>query len=260
MRDLWHYRLWIWHTAWSDLRHRYAGSSLGMFWNIVNPLAMLAVYVFILTQMLTPRLGSLGRDASGFALYLTCGFLPWITFSDGIVRSAQTFVRNAAHLKKMAIPEIVFVAQTGMSTLLSMLLVDVLLVGLAVLLGQPIGWSWLLLPLIAVVWQGFGFGLGLTLSSINAFFRDVAQILTVLLQIWMWSVPVIYLEEMLPAAYRATLPFNPLYPFVYALRAAVLQEAVPTWIYAAMCGWTALALVTGRVVLRLLQTEIRDVL
>jgi lipopolysaccharide transport system permease protein len=260
MTDIWRYRAWIWDSAVSDLRNRYAGSTLGVFWNVVNPLIMLSIYMFIFTSLLSTRSGASGASSVLFPLYLSCGFLPWITFSDGLMRCTQTFATNAVYLKKVAIPEIVFVAQTGLSALLSMIIAVCLLLGLALILGQPPSLTWLLLPIIVVLWQGFGFGLSLILSTINVFFRDVGQLLAVVMQIWMWSVPIVYLEDILPSSYRALLPFNPAYPFVVGLRAAVMDTPSPAWLGGAMLGWVALALVVGWVVLRNLRSELRDLL
>jgi lipopolysaccharide transport system permease protein len=176
------------------------------------------------------------------------------------MRGTQTFLTNAVYLKKVAIPEVVFVAQTGLSALLSMVIAVCLLLALAMVLGQTPSLTWLFIPGIVVLWQGFGFGLSLVLSTINVFFRDVGQLLGVLLQIWMWSVPIVYFEDVLPSAYRATLPFNPAYPFVVALRAAVMDTAAPWWLAGAMLGWVALALVAGGVVMSNLRSELRDVL
>jgi ABC-type polysaccharide/polyol phosphate export permease len=260
MADIWRYRVWIWESALSDLRNRYAGSSLGVFWNVVNPLIMLGIYVVIFTSLLSSRSVVSGNSSVIFPLYLTCGFLPWITFSDGLMRCTQTFLTNAVYLKKVAIPEVVFVAQTGLSALLSMVIAVCLLLALAIVLGQAPSWTWLLLPGIVVLWQGFGFGLSLVLSTITVFFRDVGQLLGVLLQIWMWSVPIVYFEDVLPSAYRAILAFNPAYPFVVGLRAAILNAEVPLWLAGAMLGWVAVALVAGYVVLSSLRSELRDVL
>jgi lipopolysaccharide transport system permease protein len=260
MSELWYHRRWIWEAAVSDLRHRYAGSALGMFWNIVMPITMLAVYVLIFTRLLGPRSAANGVSSSFFVLYLSCGFLPWITFTDGLVRSAQSFLTNAVYLKKLAIPEVVFVAQTTVSATLSMFIAVALLPILVLVMGQPASWSWLLLPVIVVIWQTFGFGLGLALSAINVFFRDVAQILTVLLQVWMWSIPIVYFEDFMPAAYRPIFQLNPAYPFVTALRDTMLAADPPRWLWAAMAGWTLLALLVGGAILRGLRAELRDLL
>ena len=261
MIALWQHRRYIWDSALNDLRHRYAGSGLGVFWNVLTPLAMLGIYTFIFTRVLTP---SLARDsiAGGlFILYLGSGFLPWGAFTDCVGRGTNALVDNAQYLKKMPIPEQVFVAQTSVAAMLGMLIVELLLVGLALFLGQPPRWTWLLMPLVAILWQSFGFGLGLLLGTLNVFFRDIAQVLGVLFQIWMWSLPVVYLEDVLPVAYRYLLSFNPAYPFLLAMRDSYLQlQPAPVWVWAAMLGWATLACLAGLLVLRQLRTEIRDVL
>jgi lipopolysaccharide transport system permease protein len=257
---LWQHRRWIWESALSDLRNRYAGSGLGVFWNVINPILTLSVYVFIFTRVLTPRVNDGAASSFLFPLYLSAGFLPWITFTEGLVRATQSLLTNAVHLKKVAIPEIVFIAQSTVSTTLSMFIAVALLPLLALFFGRPPSWNWLLLPAIVIVWQVFGFGLGLALSTVNVFFRDVSQILSVLLQVWMWSVPIVYFEEILPAEYRAWMPFNPAYPFITAVHGAVLDTLPSAWIWAAMLCWALVAIAVGYGVVGRLRGEIRDVL
>ncbi len=261
MGSLWQYRRFIWATAVSDLRHRYAGSGLGVFWNVVQPLAMLVILTFVFTNVLAPRFGTATLAAGLFPFYLGSGFLLWAAFADCVTRGAQAFVTNAEYLKKMPIPEHVFVAQTAVSSTLGMLIAVALLLGLTLLFGLPAHWTWLLLPLVAVLWQGFGFGLGLALSTLNAFFRDVGQIVGVVLQIWMWSLPIVYFEDVLPDAYRSVLPYNPAYPFLRAIRDVYLYaELPPAWIWVTMLGWVLAATALGYALLASLRAEIRDVL
>lgn len=259
MLGLWRYRRWIWQAALSDFTYRYAGSSLGVLWNVLTPLAMLTVYVAVFTAFTGARFTE--GTAGSYPLYLSAGFLPWAAFSDCLVRGTNAFVTSAPYLKKMPIPEQVFVAQTAVSATLGMLIAVGLLVGLALLLHQPPRWTWLLLPVVAALWQAFGFGLGLILSTLNVFFRDVGQVLVVALQVWMWSVPVVYPEEILPFAYRQALPLNPVYPFLRILREVYLSGQLPAaqeWLM--VIGWGALSIVAGYALLRRLRSEVRDAL
>lgn len=261
MRSLWRYRRFIWTAALNDLRHRYAGSGLGVFWNVATPLAMMTIYTFVFSTALAPRFGAAGVTPGSFPLYLSAGFLPWVAFVDCVTRGTQSLVANSVYLKKLPIPEQVFVAQTAVSAVLGMLISVGLLIGLALVFGQSPQWTWLLLPVVVVLWQGFGFGLALALSTLNVFFRDVGQVLSVLLQIWMWSVPIVYLEDMLPQGYRAGLSFNPAYPFVRALRDAYLYaELPPPWMWGAMLGWGLVTVSVGWMLLGRFRTEIRDAL
>lgn len=262
MIALWQHRRYILETALIDLRTRYAGSGLGVFWNVLTPLAMLGLYTFIFTRVLTPGTARSPANGGGlFILYLGSGFLPWGAFTDCVTRGTNSLVANALYLKKMPIPEQVFVAQTAVSATLGMFIVEGLLVGLALLLGQPPQPAWLLLPVVGILWQVLGFGLALLLGTLNVFFRDIAQVLGVLFQIWMWSLPVIYLEEILPAAYRSLLTFNPAYPFLHALRDVYLgPDLPPLWMWVAMLGWGGLMCATGFAVVARARSEIRDVL
>jgi ABC-type polysaccharide/polyol phosphate export permease len=259
MRSLWSYRSWIWHAALSDFTYRYAGSGLGVLWNVVTPLAMLVVYAVVFTEFAGQRFGT--GSASAYVLYLSSGFLPWAAFADCLFRTTNAFVAGAPYLKKMAVPEHLFVAQAAVSATFGMLIALVLLGGMALVLRQPVSWTWLLLPAIGILWQSFGFGLGLVLSTLNAFYRDVGQVLVVALQVWMWSVPVVYPEEILPAGYRSALVLNPAYPYLRALRETYLYGRVPDVLeWAALVGWSLTAIAVGYAVLRTLRSDVRDAL
>jgi lipopolysaccharide transport system permease protein len=261
MAGLWHYRRFVWEAALSDLQDRYAGSGLGVVWNVLTPLAMLTLYTIIFAGVLAPRLSIAGRGAEAFVLYLGSGFLPWGAFADGVMRGTQALVASASYLKKMPIPEQVFVAQAAVAATLGMLISLVLLIGLALVLGQTPLWSWLLLPVVAVLWQTFGFGLALLLATLNVFFRDIAQLLGVAFQIWMWSLPIVYLEEILPAPYRQVLAFNPAYPFVRALRDVYLGGQLPDpWVWMGMLAWAVLTSLLGFALLGRLRADLRDLL
>ncbi len=260
MIALWRYRRYILRNAIDDLRHRYTGTALGVFWNVVSPLVQILVYAVVFTRLMKVQLSP---DASPglFMLYMCSGLLPWIAFSDCVTRGMNSLVDNAAYLKKLPIPESVFVAQAALSSAISLGITLLLLVLVALVAGQRPSVWWLAMFPIALLWQALGFGLGLLLGGLNAFIRDVSQIVNVLLQIWMWTVPIIYLESILPEGFRRWLWLNPPYPFVKAMHQAVVYGQNPpgaTWW--AMLAWAVGSVGVGLLMLRGLAAEIRDVL
>jgi len=260
IRVLYHYRNYIVQNAWNDLRHRYAGSGLGVIWNVISPLAQILVYTIVFTELMSIKFPGVSSRFA-FPLYLCSGFLPWIAFSECVSRGANSFLENANYLKKMPIPEQVFVAQTAMSATLGLFISLSLLFALAIIMKYPPTWLWLIVPLVAILFQGFGFGLGLLLSSINVFFRDVAQILGIFLQIWMWMTPIVYPESILPERLLIYMKFNPAYPFIHTIREVFLYGRFPeSWMWWVMCAWAFGVPVLGYLVLRKLRPEIRDVL
>ena len=260
IRVLYYHRKYILQNAWNDLRHRYAGSGMGVIWNIISPLAQILVYTVVFTKLMSIKLPDINSEFA-FPLYLCSGFLPWIAFSECVLRGANSLLENANYLKKMPIPEQVFVAQTAMSATISLFISLGLLFVLAIIMKYPPTWLWLILPLLAVLLQGFGFGLGLLFSTINVFFRDIGQVLGIMVQIWMWTTPVVYPETILPEGLKIYMKFNPAYPFIHAIREVFLYDRLPAnWMWWVMIVLAFGVPALGYVVLRKLRPEIRDVL
>jgi ABC-type polysaccharide/polyol phosphate export permease len=260
IRVLYHHRRYILQNAWSDLRYRYAGSGMGVIWNVLIPLAQILVFTVVFTRIMAIKLPGLATEFA-FPLYLCSGFLPWIAFSECVGRGANSFLENAQYLKKMPIPEQVFVAQAAMSATLSLFISLSLLFTLALIMGSWPTWLWLFIPLVAILFQGFGFGLGLLFSSLNVFFRDIGQVLGIVLQIWMWMTPIVYPETILPEILRLPIKLNPAYPFIHAIHEMFLYGRLPeAWMWWGMVGWAFVIPGLGYLVLRKLRPEIRDVL
>ncbi len=264
VRGLIKYRSFIWQNAWAELRHRYAGTNLGVVWNVLNPLALIAVYAIVFTQVMR---GWLPRPVPGvshnisFLLYLTSAFLPWLAFSECVTRGCNAFSDNAPYLKKLPIPEQVFVAQTAASATLGLLISFSLLLAISLLLGLTPTVQWLLLPLPLLSLQVTGFGIGLLCGTLNVFFRDIGQLLAVALQLILWTLPVVYPKEALPAWAQPLLAWHPLYPPLAGIRELFLYREVPgPAVWAGIIGWPLLASVVAALAFRALRTEIRDLL
>lgn len=258
--NLWRYRGFIVRNAVSDMRHRYAGSAAGVAWNVINPLAQILIYSVVFSQIMVVRIPQGGMGAA-FALYLCAGLLPWAAFSECILRGANAFIENASYLKKLPIPEQVFVAQNAVSATLFLGISMALLVIVATVVGSTPSSAWLGVPAVLLLFQGFGFGLGLIFSTLNVFLRDIGQVLTIALQLWMWLTPVVYVEEILPASVRGLIRHNPAYPFIDALHDMIVGGQWPSaWHWPVMLFWAGAAPVLGYLILRRLRPEIRDVL
>ena len=261
LESLYRHRRYIFESAAADLRYRYAGTSIGFVWNVLQPLALILVFSLVFSRIVPVRAAGSASHGAAFLLYLCAGYLPWLGFSDCLMRCLNAFPDNATYLKKLPIPEEVFVAKAALSAFFSMALSLLLLPLVVLACGAPLGWATLWLVPAALLLIGCGFGFGLFLGTLNVFFRDVAHLVAVILQLWMWCTPIVYTIEIIPERYRALFWFNPVHPFLLAIREAVLEQrlaALPVWL--AALGWTALAGLLGLAVLRGLRHQIRDVL
>jgi ABC-type polysaccharide/polyol phosphate export permease len=250
------YRGFIWRHAWADLRFRYAGTGMGLAWNVVHPLAIIAIYSIVFTRVFKPQdLPQAGPLA--YTFYLCSGFFPWIAFCECVTRGCGSFQANAQYLKKLPIPEQVFVAKSAATSTVSLFINFLLLLMAALLLGWSPAWCWLLLPIPLLLLQSLGFATGLLLGTLNVFFRDIAEWLAIALQVLMWTVPIVYRLSPVPA----WLGWHPLMPALSAIRALFLDRRLPAATdWAGMILWLLLATLAASFVLRKLRPEIRDLI
>ncbi|CAA9375261.1 MAG: hypothetical protein AVDCRST_MAG64-258 [uncultured Phycisphaerae bacterium] len=262
LASVFRHRRLVWRHAVSHLRHRYAGSGLGVVWNLLHPLAMIAVYSVVFTVVVkatadVPKVS----PGWGYVLYLCAGFLPWLAFAECVTRGTSAFTDNAAYLKKLPVPEPVFVAQAAASAALGLALSFGLLAVLAVFVGLRPTALWLLVPVPLLAMQALGLGLGLLLGTLNAFFRDVAEVLGVALQVVFWTAPIVYPIKNLPDWLATAMAWHPLFPALDATRALFLYDHLPpaaTWV--GLFAWPAVVILLATAVFNALRAEIRDVL
>jgi lipopolysaccharide transport system permease protein len=259
---LYQYRGFIWQRAVADLRHRYAGTSLGVVWNVLHPLAMIGLYSLIFSTLMPARLPGV-PERFGYMLYLCCGFLPWLAFSECISRGTTAFLENAAYLRKLPMPEQVFVAQTAAAATMGLGISFSLLLVISLAVGHRPTIHWLLLPLPLILLQTTGFAIGLLLGTLNVFFRDVGQLLQIGLQLLFWTVPIVWNPQSLhlpPAALNA-LHWHPLVPLFDGIRSLFLYGRAPSagdWVL--MIFWPGVLLAIAYAAFHSLKPEIRDLL
>lgn len=243
---------YVWRTAWVDLRYRYSGTGVGVFWNLVNPLLQVGIYSLVFPFF---------RQRGGYVLFLCAGLFPWQSFSEAVVRGSQALSRNAGLLRALPIAAETFVAQSALASLLGLLLTLAVLAPVALWQGAPFGPALVWVPLVAVLLHGLAFGLSLALAPLRVLFPDVSDALRALLQLWMWSMPIIYPEPALFERHPWLALLNPPYPFLRGLRGALLEgRHVEPLELAAMLAWVALSVGGGLLVARALRGSARDLL
>lgn len=259
-RALWRYRFFVASSVRNEFRARVARSHFGAAWTVLQPLAQVAIFTLVLSQVLAARLPGVA-DANGYAIYLMAGMLVWSLFLEITSRCLTIFVDNAPLLKKIVFPRICLPIIVVGTALLNNLLLFLAMVGVFALLGHAPGPEMLwLLPVLALT-VALALGLGLLLGVINVFVRDVGQVMTIVLQLWFWMTPIVYTAAIVPEAFARVLAFNPLAPLVHASQQAILYRAAPDF---AGLGWVAvlalLALAAAMLLFRRASPDMVDVL
>ena len=224
-----------------DIRGRYINSALGLWWAVIQPLALLALYTFVFSSIMSIKWTD-SAGAGEFALYAFCGLLPWLAVSDALTRSASILLDQTPLIKKVVFPTEILPVHLVLSALI------VELAGLAVFLvvviigGRLPGWSLLILPFVMALQFLFMTGVAWLLSTLALYLRDVRQVVGLMLTLWMFLTPIVYPASLVPARFQWVLDINPMTAIVGAYRAALLDDQLPGPIPLALFAVIALTL------------------
>ncbi|HEX2273519.1 MAG TPA: ABC transporter permease [Acidimicrobiales bacterium] len=252
-----------------ELRGKYKRSILGWSWSLLNPLATVVIFsvVFRFFFKLTFPEG----DPSGlksFALALVIGLLPWNFLSNGITGSMAALIGNSNLIKKVYFPRQVLVVSNVASWVVSLLIELTVLSVILVIAGNFVV-PWLVPVLLLMLIQSlFVTGLGLGLSVLNVYFRDVEHLVGVLLQFWFYATPVVYPIDVVPTEatvlgwdlpVRTLYGLNPMVRFVEAYRDCLYHLRFPPLVdIAYLVGTAAVALVVGGLLFRRLEPKLAE--
>ena len=209
-----------------DLKSRYTGSLFGPLWMIVTPLYQILLYTFLFSTILKVRFAE-GSGTSSFVVYLLAGLIPWIFFSEATARGASVFIENAHIIKKVRFPMEVCVATVIISSAITFFIYTVLylimltVMGLLKLQALPLFVIPFLIQVLFI--SGLSFGLG----SIAVFFRDITQMIGMVLNLVFFLTPIVYPSSSVPEKLRWAFSINPFYFIVESYRSIFVRGVMP---------------------------------
>jgi lipopolysaccharide transport system permease protein len=228
LKALWEYRNFVISSIRNEFISRFARSRLGGLWMLINPLAQVAIFALILSNVLAAKLPGIDNK-NAYALYLMAGTLAWSLFSEIVSRCLTLFIDQGNLIKKMRFPRMALPAIVVGSSLLNNVLLSFSVIMIFSLMGHPPTLLLLWVPCLVMLIVALGLGAGLILGVLNVFIRDVGQVVPVVLQILYWFTPVVYPINTLSAEYRDLLKFNPMYPIVSAYHDLWVYDTAPAW-------------------------------
>lgn len=217
--ELYQSRHLIWKLAKNDFRKRYAGSYLGAVWALTQPVVTVLMYYIVFDKLM----GNTGRGAGDvpFVLFLTAGLVPWFYFSEAL-NNGTNAMREYDYLVKKVVFKISIlpIIKIIAATFIHVFFLAVLLL-VAVLYGYyPTIYT---IQIIYYSFCLFVFVLALcyTTCSIVVFFKDLAQIINIVLQIGIWATPILWNIDTVPEEWVFFLKLNPLVYVVSGYRSAI---------------------------------------
>lgn len=253
IKNIYEYRDMIYSLVRRELRGRYKGSVLGFLWTYVNPLCQVIVYSAVFSVIFRVNIEK-------FYLYLIIGMMPW-TFFGTSVQGGTTCIRAQSDMvKKIYFPREVIPISYVTSAFVNMLF-SFIIVFLAVLVS---GFGFHLrtlvyLPLIMVIQYLLCLGVAFIVSAITVYFRDMEQIVGVVMMAWIYVTPVMYNMDYVPEKYRSLIVLNPMTPIVEVYHQILYYRITPTPNYLILAAGVSVAVfVIGFVVFGMLDRNFAE--
>ena len=215
-----------------DFKEKYKRSILGMGWSILSPLLTLLVMKLIFTEFF-------GKDMPHYTIYLFSGNLVLDYYKESTKNGMSSLVKNANIFTKINVPKYMFLLSKNVSALVNFGLTLVVYFMFCALDGIHFHFRMLLLlyPILGLLMMNIG--IGLILSALFVFFRDIRYLYEVFLTLITYVSAVFYsVDKFSPSGQRLFL-LNPVYVFIKYFRCIVIDGKIPSLEYHALCAFYA---------------------
>ena len=261
IKEFWRDRELIRSLGERDIRTRYVQSYLGLAWAILTPLLTVLVFGYFFKKIgKVDTKGPPGYNAP-YYLQIYCGLLPWQFFSSAIGSAAGALISNNSLLNKMKCGREIFPIEQIGTSLFDMVLAGIPF-GLLFVRYQymPTSTIYWVIPLFALQ-MALTIGLGLALSTLSVYFRDIRQVIGGIMTVGLFISPVAYPLSSIPPSYRLPLSIvNPFVPLIDGYRRAILFHQKPDLHLLGPAAVTCVVvMIVGYVVFRRTEIGIADV-
>lgn len=234
-----------------DFKIKYRRSFLGVAWSVLNPLLMMIVMAVVFSTIFAQgRNGAVSPEL--YPLYLIVGNVTFSVMSESTNQALMSIIWASSLLKKVKVHRWVFPVQKVLFSLVnfgfSLIAVAIVMIWFHIV---PT-WHLILLPVCLFLLMLFCMGLGMMLSALTVFFRDIMHLWSVVITAWTYLTPIFWTTDFIgqmPHVVRIIMYANPMYNYIQFMRDIFLFQTTPTFFTVGMCvAWAVFALVLGYVV------------
>ena len=227
-----------------EIKRKYARSSLGIIWSVLNPLLMMIVMSLIFSTMFR-------RNIENFPIYYLTGQLFWELFSGATNSSMSALVDNKMLLIKAKLPKHTFILSRIYTSLVNFGYTCRAYVLMLIVFKIKPSWTMLLFPVDIMFALIFSIGIGYMLAVMYVFFADIKYLYSVVLRILMYLSAIFYPITSLPEAMQTFIGYNPIYLTIVFARQCVMEGRVPDQsIWMRLISWSVISLALGMLVFK----------
>lgn len=232
--ELYRYRDLLWFLTWRNIKVLYAQSIIGIGWAVLQPLFSMLVFTLVFGMF-----AKMNSDGVPYALFSFCALVPWSYFSNALLDSGNSLVSQADMLSKVYFPRLVLPLSSVLSKLVDLVIALGVLFGLMVIYQRVPRWEIIFLPLLILIMTMTAAGMGMFLTSLAIQYRDIKHAMNFIVQLLMYSAPVVYPTTLVPEWLQPYYAMNPMVGVIEGFRAALLGTREMPWMWIATGGLTS---------------------
>lgn len=222
LRGLWQYRDLFYTLSVHRIKVRYKQSILGLAWAILQPLSLMLIYTVIFS-----KIAKVPSEGAPYAVFAYAALLPWTFFSSALTNATSGLVNHTQLVTKVYFAREILPLTYVSAALFDFCVASTFLIALFFYYGVSLTvyalWAIPIMVLLTMLATAFS----LMFSVIQVRFRDVGVAMPLLLQLWMFAVPVVYPLSAVPERLRGFYALNPLVGVIENFRRVMLQGMPP---------------------------------
>jgi len=253
--DLWAYRELLYFLTWRDVKVRYKQTLMGVAWVIIQPLVTMLLFTLVFN-----KIARLDSGPIPYPLFAYSGLLVWTFFSVAVSSGTNSLISNTSLVTKVYFPRAFIPTAAVAAGLVDLGVGAVLLAALAVYYGVHVTWAVVLLPVFVLLAATLALGTALLAAALTVKYRDLRHALPFLLQLWMFTSPVVYPVKVVPERWRWVLALNPMTGILEGFRASLTGLDFDWRAVAVSVAFAAALLAVAFYVFRKLEDTFADVI
>ena len=225
-----------------DFKTKYKRTVLGMLWSVLNPLLMLLVMKIIFTQFF-------GNNMDHYTTYLFCGNLIYNYFNESTSQGMTSLSANSSIFTKVNVPKYMFLFSKNVQTIINFGITLCIFFVFCVIDGIVFRWTFFFLLFPIACLMVFNVGVGLILSALFVFFKDIQYLWGVFTMLLMYMSAIFYTTTSYSPLIQHVFLCNPVYVYITYFRQIVIDGMVPSLgLHALALGYAAIAVIVGAVI------------
>lgn len=225
LKELKEYRDLFFFMVWREIKVLYAQTILGFSWALLNPLVQIVIFTVIFG-----RVAKVSTEGIPYFLFSSVAIIPWTYMSGSLSQSSQSLVSGQHMLGKIYFPRLIFPITPVLAKVVDFGISILILLVVMIYYRVHPTWNLFLFPLFFILMMSIPAGIGMWLSALAIRFRDVKFAMPFIIQMLIYSAPIVYSASSIPEKYRIIYSLNPIVGVIEGYRATLLGTPIP-WLY-----------------------------